>query len=967
MLNRAGKYLAVAGGEPSYNLLKIVRPELRFELRNALYQAAQNRRSVETRGLQILDGEKTRIINLVVRPILLEGDGAARGFLLVLFEETEETDGAKRTAAQMISLDEPTLQLEAELGQIRGQLMMTIDQYETQTEELKASNEELQAMNEELRSATEELETGKEELQSINEELQTVNQELKIKIEELSQANNDFQNLMFSTDIGTLFLDRRLRVKFFTPRTLDVFNLIPTDIGRPLSDITSKIADADLLTEAEAVIARLQNIEREVTTHEGRCYMMRVLPYRTTEDRIDGVIVTFLEITERKNHEEELKLIARQLEQQTRIFDTTLSAISDFAYLFDRDGHFVYSNQPLLDLLGITLEEIKGKNFFDLNYPEDLAARLQKQIQKVFDTKKLVRDETPFTSPAGEPGFYEYIFTPVFTADGSVVEVVAGSTRDVTTRKKIESELRESEANFRQLAEAVPQLIWVTETDGSLSFVNEKWKKFSGLTLAQTDDNETLSVLFHPEDRERVFNKWQKAFADGGNFEIELRMQNGNGEYRWFLTRSQPVRDEAGKIIRWFGTSTDITTRKQFEEDLLESEERLRLLIESAKDYAIITVNTNCEIDSWNVGAQGIFGYTEAEIIGEHCDILFTPEDRAALVPIKEIETAREKGAAEDERWHLRKDGSRFYVSGMMRQLRDSKGELHGFVKIARDMTEQIKTRDELRAAHEGLEIKVLERTSELAEANNSLQSEITERERNEKHRAKLLQKLVTSQEDERQRISRELHDHLGQQLTALRLNLESIRERYEDNEELHEKISQIQAIATRLDADVDFLAWELRPAALDELGLTAALENYIKEWSLHFNIPAEFHADGLKTIIFGSAIEINLYRIVQEALNNVSKYARAKQANVILKRRAKMITLIIEDDGVGFDIKKATTLVKGKGLGLIGMRERTTLMGGTMEIESVIGQGTTIFVIVPLAAEDEEMKRKEDGEMGAV
>src|SRR6185295_12159933 len=169
-----------------------------------------------------------------------------RGFILVLFQET----GAGPLKKPSVAVPEPvTRQLEDELIHLKSQLRTTVEQYEIQQEELRASNEELQAMNEELRSTAEELETSKEELQSVNEELTTVNQELKIKIEELSQANNNFQNLMNSTNIGTIFVDRNLQVRQFTPSANEIFNLISSDLGRPLMDITNKLKESNLLAE----------------------------------------------------------------------------------------------------------------------------------------------------------------------------------------------------------------------------------------------------------------------------------------------------------------------------------------------------------------------------------------------------------------------------------------------------------------------------------------------------------------------------------------------------------------------------------------------------------------------------------------------------------------------------------------------------------------------------------------------
>src|SRR5262249_10312788 len=248
------------------------------------YQATQRRQNVEARDLEPeLDGKRERI-NISVRPVLRD-DEVARGFILVLFEQTRSEPAAAQVAPSVVTPAEPIArQLEEELMRVRAQLHASSEQHELQQEELKASNEELQAMNEELRSAAEELETSKEELQSVNEELTTVNQELKIKIEEVTQSNNDIQNLINSTDIGTIFLDRSMRVKLFTPSARDIFNLIGADIGRPLSDITSKLTDTDLIVDVERVLDTLQATTREVQTIKGSWHLMRIAPYRTSED-----------------------------------------------------------------------------------------------------------------------------------------------------------------------------------------------------------------------------------------------------------------------------------------------------------------------------------------------------------------------------------------------------------------------------------------------------------------------------------------------------------------------------------------------------------------------------------------------------------------------------------------------------------------------------------------------------------
>jgi PAS domain S-box-containing protein len=195
-------------------------------------------------------------------------------------------------------------QLETELQRTKEQLQETIEHSEISTEELRASNEELQAINEELRSATEELETSKEELQSVNEELITVNYELKVKVEETGKANDDLNNLIASTDIATVFVDSGLRIKRFTPRATDIFSVIASDLGRSLLDLTHRLDYDELADDVSATFETLRPVEREVRSTDGRWYIVRLLPYRTTEDRIEGAIMTFFDITARRQAEE---------------------------------------------------------------------------------------------------------------------------------------------------------------------------------------------------------------------------------------------------------------------------------------------------------------------------------------------------------------------------------------------------------------------------------------------------------------------------------------------------------------------------------------------------------------------------------------------------------------------------------------------------------------------------------------
>jgi two-component system CheB/CheR fusion protein len=322
------RFLRFASGEPSYNLLKVVHPDLRLELRTVLFEAAQQAVPSSVSRVHMRVGQEARLVNLLVQPVL--DPTGARGFLWVLFTDVGAADEQPSRDAGLGA--EPMVRrLDEELQRMREQLRLTIEQYETSNEELKASNEELQAMNEELRSTSEELETSKEELQSVNEELITVNQELKNKVDEISRVNSDLQNLMAASDIGTIFLDRELRVTRYTPHVEGLFNLIPTDINRPLAHVTHDLLYDRLLADAARVLERLVSLEREVAHRDGRWFLMRLLPYRTIEDRIDGVIITFVDMTARKQAEETLRQahdeLERQLQERTAALEAANAAL----------------------------------------------------------------------------------------------------------------------------------------------------------------------------------------------------------------------------------------------------------------------------------------------------------------------------------------------------------------------------------------------------------------------------------------------------------------------------------------------------------------------------------------------------------------------------------------------------------------------------------------------------------------
>src|SRR5437763_649777 len=267
-----------------------------------------------------------------------------------------------------------------------------------------------------------------------------------------------------------------------------------------------------------------------------------------------------------------------------------------------------------------------------------------------------------------------------------------------------------------------------------------------------------------------------------------------------------------------------------------------------------------------------------------------------------------------------------------------------------------------LREAHDELELKIGERTAELFRVNETLQAAVAEHKKAEAARGQLLHRLVTAQEEERRRLSRELHDHMGQYLSTLMLRLKTLRPLAAGQESARINLQKLEELTGRLVDEVHHLAWELRPAALDDLGLQTALQNYAEKWSERSGVAVDFHCGGLERERLLPEVETTVYRVVQEALTNVLKHAEARRVSVIVERRRDHVLAIVEDDGKGFEVEEVVPAPGGgRGLGLLGMRERVALVGGSLNLDSSPGAGTTARARIPVppAAEKEVFPRE--------
>lgn len=725
-------YLRLAPGEPRLDLMSMLHAEMRPRVRAALYKARRDHTPMHAQfslGRPMPDPAVQ--IQITVRP--LDPDALGEGCLLIAFDHIERP---LRLAPPAHDEDPSvTEHLERELQAIREDLRSTVEELELSNEELRASHEESMSVNEELQSANEELEATTEELRSLNEELSTLNQQLKAKITQTQTAHDDLSNFFASTKLATVFLDNQLCIKRYTPAAERLLRLDPADIGRHLGDVTRPLLTLELTEQARQVQDRLSPIEREVSTEDDRWFIQKALPYRTHHNRIEGVVLTFTEITDLKRANRRLAIRERQQAVVARLgmqalaahdLDTLLDrAVRQVAHTLDADLAKVLELEPdgamLLLRAGVGWKTtLVGRSRVPTDRGSQAGYTLHTSEVVIVD---VLADEQRFHGPELliEHGVVSGMSCTIHDRDGpyGVLGVHTRRRREFTIddahflqaianvlsiaigRRHTDEKLQLAEARLSLALEASEAGVFeYSLTDRRVGYVNDRWAAIHGFARHELPGPEHLADWItsrvHPEDEERRrldFNHFLTTRDTRRTQRIRMRHRDGH----WLHVETAAIvthRDEAQRPTHMTGVLHDVTERALARERIQQSEERFRVAMLAAPAL-FYTLDLGLRV-TWTAGLHAA-RWDDEKVIGRS-EAAFLPFETANRLAILHDEVRRTGHGVRGE-VTLPQDDERLTFDVVIEPLRNDTGETIGLTVCAFDITTRKQAEDALRAS----------------------------------------------------------------------------------------------------------------------------------------------------------------------------------------------------------------------------------------------------------------------------
>jgi two-component system, chemotaxis family, CheB/CheR fusion protein len=604
------RYIKLPAGKVTFDIISLLRKELSTPVSIAIHKALKENKEVVYNDFKIKENEEILHVNIRVKP--LQERIKSRKLVFIFFEEKHvEKVSDEKADSTYIQYDNSQQMKDMEL-----ELKYTKENLQATIEELGTSNEELQATNEELISSNEELQSTNEELQSVNEELYTVNSEYQNKIEVLTQLNNDINNLLKNTNIGTVFLDRNLLIRKYTPSVTSAINILEMDIGRPIHHISHNTLYENFLTDIENVLRTLVPKEAEVQGKKNNWFLMRILPYRTLENAIDGVVITFFDITERKIFEE-------QIERKSKLLISVLDNSPIASTILNKDGKITYANHMAEKVLGITKEEITSRTF---NAP---LWRIKSENGDSFPNEKL-----PFyiVSKTGKPVFdvvhiiewpdgVQKILSingsPIFDENKQVDGVIC-TLMDITEKHKLEEIIKREHDLLIRILENSPNAMLMTDKTGKIGFLNKMASELFNIEPEKTKNGASFTDLaIQASESINGFNNIIEKVISNGQTAHNIRHHFVNSlpsENYLYITAS-PSFDELKNVE---GVVIEIVSHA----DLINNSDLLAkqiTLLSNMVDMGVFTLNINSDITSWNEKAEKITGISKNLALGQKC------------------------------------------------------------------------------------------------------------------------------------------------------------------------------------------------------------------------------------------------------------------------------------------------------------------------------------------------------------
>ncbi len=604
-LGQCEKYLSFPVGEPDRNIVNLVKEGLKLPVSSALRKIRTKAEPVRLNNIKVTPGDDVMIVNLSLIPVTRP---AHLNHLVIVSIEPGHTAGTKEKEGDHArdmseESDDYIQQLERELQENREYLGNVIEDLETANEELKTANEEAVSTNEELQSTIEELETSKEEMQSLNEELDTSNTELHRKVDEITRANNDLETLLRSTDLGILYLDRDLRIRRFSPKIKAIVNLLESDIGRSIEDFEIKFSQADLIGHVRHVLQNLEPLEKDISRDDEKYYWMRILPYRIIDRRVDGVVITFTDITERYRVQELIQE-SEQLKRYKYLFHHIEHGFA-LCKAMRRSGGNIYdlqlkeSNVAFEEIVGVNLEKDRNSKMSELFSEKSIPLPVQ-QICRRLQTGKTFNDEIH----TGETDrFLKILF---FSVDS---DLVAGFVQDVTgDRKEIKARL-----HLASIVESTEDAIFSESTGGKILTWNMGAANLYGYTEKEAAGSDA-GMLYNEPDKEQDIIRRIKKGENVTNQETVHYRKDGTTVHV-SVTRS-PIRNERQEIVAISTIAKDITHLREREQELVKAR---KIAEQSVKTKNLFLSNISHEVRTPLNSILGFAGMLDDEVRNPKC------------------------------------------------------------------------------------------------------------------------------------------------------------------------------------------------------------------------------------------------------------------------------------------------------------------------------------------------------------